>query len=270
MARDGGQPWDVEVLEERPAIDGPIDLTHWKRIVATGLPWKVRDRRTGIVLLLCPPASLIVGSSPEEFGHQSDETLCSVRIGRPFYLGQTAVTQSQWLRVMANNPSVHEGPALPVDNVSAWQCLEFAASCGAGFRFPSEAEWEYAARAGSGTAFSHASDIDPELVNFNGHHPYPGGQRGLKRGGPVEVGSLAPNRWGFHEMLGNVWEWCSALRSRVGAEDRIDTVLRGGSWGNHAFSCRCASRIVRMPEYRRMTAGFRIARDVEPGPTGST
>lgn len=266
MPRDHDLDWDMEVLEEQPPKDGAIQLTHWKRIVAAGLPWRVRDRRSGIEMLLCPAASLIVGSSIEEHGRQPDETLLSVRIGRPFYLGAMAVSQAQWLRVMPNNPSVHEGAGLPVDNISAWQCVEFAKACGRGFRFPSEAEWEYAARAGSGTPFSHADEILAEEVNYNGRHPYRDGPTGPNRRAPVPVGSLPPNRWGFHEMLGNVWEWCSALRSRVGhgTDERVDTVLRGGSWGNHAFSCRCASRIVRMPEYRRMTAGFRIARDVTP------
>ena len=263
MTKHRPQDWDCDVLDERPPIDGPMQLMAWKRIAASELPWRVRDRRSGIVMLLCPRISLIVGSSPLEVGHQPDETLLSVRIASPFYLGETAVTQAQWERLMTGNPSVHQGDDFPVENVSAWQCLDFAKRCGPGFRFPNEVEWEYACRADSSTPFSHSDWLDADEANYNGHYPYPGSPEGVKRGTTVAVRSLPPNRWGFYEMHGNVWEWCSAAPARIQAlgADGVPTVLRGGSWGNHAHSCRCASRIVRAPNYTRMTAGFRLARD---------
>jgi formylglycine-generating enzyme required for sulfatase activity len=91
---------------------------------------------------------------------------------------------------------------------------------------------------------------------------------GVSRNAAVPAGSMPPNRWGFHEMHGNVWEWCSAASSRTArlGDRRIPTVLRGGSWGNYPHSCRSASRLARIPEYRRKTAGFRLARDVTPPP----
>jgi len=241
-----------------------MQLSHLKAVAATGLPWRVQDKATGMVFLLCPRATVIIGSTALEYGHQDGDEIATEVLGRPFYLAEAPVTQSQWERVTGTNPSVHQGAALPVDNVSAWDCIEFLRSMGPGFRFPRESEWEYACRAGSETPFSHADQLDAHAVNYNGGHPYPGGAPGPNRRAPVPAGSLPPNRWGFHEMLGNVWEWCSAHPSRVvmNGDVRVQTVLRGGSWGNHAHSCRCASRLVRIPEYRRQNAGFRVARDV--------
>ena len=258
--------WDFKILDEHPPLGGDMQLTTIKRLVATGLPWRVRDRRTGIVMLLCAPDAIVVGSTAAEIGHQEDETIIAANIASPYYLGQTAVSQEQWERVMGGNPSVFQAPANPVENVSAWECLEFIRRCGPGFRFPYEVEWENACRAGSTTPFSGGTTIDAQHVNFNGSHPYPGGEPGPDRRRPVPVGSLPANRWGFHEMHGNVWEWCSAAASRKAfAGDRpIPTVLRGGSWGNHAHSCRSASRLVRVPEYRRKSVGFRVARDAPP------
>jgi formylglycine-generating enzyme required for sulfatase activity len=258
--------WDCKILDEHPPLDGRMQLTTMRRLAATGLPWRVRDRATGIVMLLCAPESLVIGSSVAEHGRQPDETLVPVTIAAPYYLGERAVTQEQWAAVMKSDPSVDPAPGHPVNNVSAWECLEFAKRCGPGFRFPHEVEWEHACRAGSSTPFSHCESIDPQEFNFNGRHMYRSHERGLRRNAAVSVGSLPPNRWGFHEMHGNVWEWCSALPSRIAriGDRMIPTVLRGGSWGNHAHSCRSASRLVRIPEYRRKTAGFRIARDAPP------
>lgn len=260
--------WDCKVLKEQPPLDGTMQLASMRRIAATGLPWRVRDQKTGIVMLLCAPESLVIGSPVSEYGRQPDETLVAVTIPAPYYLAECAVTQETWLSVMGSDPSVSPARGRPVNNVSAWDCLEFAKRCGPGFRFPHEAEWENACRAGSSTPFSHATAIDPAEVNFNGRHAYRLGPTGINRQEPVPVGSLPPNRWGFHEMHGNVWEWCSAATSRTNriGERTIPTVLRGGSWGNHAHSCRSASRLSRIPEYRRKTAGFRIARDISPPP----
>ena len=258
--------WEVDVLSKEPDGSAMLTLNTERALEALKLPWKVQDPRTGVVFILCAPGECVLGSSTEEYGHQEDESIVHCTIRKPFYLGETAVTQEQWEAIMGSNPSVHVSPGLPVDNVSAGECLEFAHRCGGGSRFPHEAEWEYACRAGSGSAFSHADDIDTDHVNFNGRHPYRGGAPGVDRRCSVPVKSMPPNRWGFHEMLGNVWEWCAAATNRVTriGDRRIETVLRGGSWGNHAHSCRCASRLARRPEYRRQNVGFRLAHDV-PG-----
>jgi formylglycine-generating enzyme required for sulfatase activity len=254
--------WDCKVLKEQPPLDGTMQLSTMKRIEATGLPWRVRDQKTGIVMLLCAPDSLVIGSAFSENGHKPDEKLLAVTIPAPYYLAECAVTQEAWARIMGSDPSVSPAPRHPVNNVSARECLEFAKRCGPGFRLPHEAEWENACRAGSTTPFSHAAIIDAIQVNckvrWNERNPE----------AAVPVGSMLPNRWGFHEMHGNVWEWCSAasLRTARRGDRRIPTVLRGGSWGNYSHSCRSASRLVRLPEYRRKIAGFRLARDVTPPP----
>jgi formylglycine-generating enzyme required for sulfatase activity len=260
--------WDCKVLKEQPPLDGTMQLAAMKRIASIGLPWRVRDQKTGIVMLLCAPDSLVIGSALSERGHQPDEKLLAVTIPAPYYLAECAVTQEAWARIMGSDPSVSPAPGHPVNNVSAWECLEFAKRCGPGFRLPHEAEWENACRAGSTTPFSHAAILDALQMNCKVRRNERTPEVGVSRDAAVPVGSMPPNRWGFHEMHGNVWEWCSAasLRTARLGDRRIPTVLRGGSWGNYSHSCRSASRLARIPEYRRKTAGFRLARDVTPPP----
>jgi formylglycine-generating enzyme required for sulfatase activity len=236
-------------------------------IAALKLPWKVRDPASGIVFLLCPPGKCTIGSSSDEEGHKDDETLIACNIKHPFYLAETTTTQEQWERITGANPSVHIGPKLPVENVSVNDCIAFTRACGPGFRFPHEVEWEYACRAGSDTPFSHANFLDAEIVNYNGRYPYRDGPPGPDRRQTVVAGSMPANVWGFHEMHGNVWEWCVAAATRVSlaSEDgdaNVPAVMRGGSWANHAHNCRSASRITRASDYSRKTAGFRMARGI--------
>ena len=257
--------WRVSVITKLPDSSVAIPPPMLEAIAALTLPWKVRDPDSGIVFLLCPPGKCTIGSSSDEEGHKDDETLIACNIKHPFYLAETTTTQEQWERITGANPSVHVGPKLPVENVSVNDCIAFTRACGPGFRFPHEVEWEYACRAGSDTPFSHANFLDAEIVNYNGRYPYRDGPPGPDRRQTVVAGSMPANAWGFHEMHGNVWEWCVAAATRVSlaSEDRdgnVPAVMRGGSWANHAHNCRSASRITRASDYSRKTAGFRMAR----------
>lgn len=259
--------WRVSVLAKIPDSSVAMLPPMLAAIAALKLPWKVRDPNTGIVFLLCPPGSCTIGSSSDEEGHKDDETHIICNIKHPFYLAATVTTQAQWKRVIGSNPSVHVGAALPVENVSVDACRAFTRACGPNFRFPHEVEWEYACRAGSDTPFSHAKYLDADMVNYNGRHPYRDGPHGPDRRQTVPAGSMPANAWGFHEMHGNVWEWCEAAATRVAlanadGETGIPTVMRGGSWANHAHNCRSASRITRASDYSRKTAGFRMARGI--------
>ena len=147
------------------------------------------------------------------------------------------------------------------------------------FRLPSEAEWEYAARAGTNTPFFFGDQITPELVNYNGEYPYRDGEVGKYRGHPVAVGSLGiPNEWGLYDVHGNVWEWCEdewhndysggyaptdgrPWVSAVG-EMAAYRVVRGGRWRGGAAYGRSAFRVGRGPGYRDDSLGFRPARSV--------
>ena len=257
--------WRVAVITKLPDSSVAMPPPMLEAIAALTLPWKVRDPDSGIVFLLCPPGKCTIGSSADEEGHKDDETLIACNIKHPFYLAETTTTQEQWERITGANPSVHVGPKLPVENVSVNDCIAFTRACGPGFRFPHEVEWEYACRAGSDTPFSHANFLDADIVNYNGRYPYRDGPPGPDRRQTVDAGSMPANAWGFHEMHGNVWEWCVAAATRVSlasadGDANVPAVMRGGSWANHAHNCRSASRITRGSDYSRKTAGFRLAR----------
>ena len=174
-----------------------------------------------------------------------------------YWLGRYAVTQRQWESVMGENPADFKGnPQSPVENVSWDDCQEFIRRvedllhCGA--RLPTEQEWEYACRAGSRTPYSWGGELNGDMANCNGTVPYGTVFEGKNEKKTVEVGRYRPNAWGFYDMHGNVWEWCS---------DRFDAgtmVIRGGSWRSSAEECRSASRRGAEPGDRINTVGFRL------------
>ncbi|WP_295436807.1 formylglycine-generating enzyme family protein, partial [uncultured Thiodictyon sp.] len=235
------------------------------------------------------PGSFLMGSSESEKGRDADETRHEVILTRGLWLAETACTQALWEAVMGENPSHAKGPQRPVEQVSWEQVQGFierlnaglAASLGASvdpaspdaaersaqrtlrFRLPTEAEWEYACRAGTMTAYSFGDDFDPKLAN-NGSET-------------VAVRSLPPNPWGFYEMHGNVWEWCQdwfgdyptgAVVDPEGAASGEGRVLRGGGWALVALYLRSAFRFLYDPGLRSLNAGFRLALGPEPGQAG--
>jgi formylglycine-generating enzyme required for sulfatase activity len=134
---------------------------------------------------------------------------------------------------------------------------------------PSEAQWEYACRAGTVTPFAFGDQIDASLVNFNGNYPYNNGKPSAYREQTVAVKSLPPNAWGLYEMHGNVWEWCQdvygtypdgAVTDPLGSATGDSRVLRGGSWFNNGRYCRYANRYFNPPAYAAYGRGFRLAR----------
>jgi formylglycine-generating enzyme required for sulfatase activity len=192
-----------------------------------------------------------------------------VKITKPFYMGKYEVTQAQWQRVMGNNPSPVKGSdKLPVETVSWDDCQDFLKkvnAMGPGvFRLPTEAEWEYACRAGTTTRF-YSGDDDGGLDAIAWH----GRNSGKK---PHEVGGKAANPFGLYDMSGNVWEWCSdwfAPYANAGETDPTGPgagtyrVLRGGSWGYAPQGCRSAQRLWSLPNSRNDAAGFRVAVDLK-------
>jgi sulfatase modifying factor 1 len=169
---------------------------------------------------------------------------------------------------MGSNPSrFTASDALPVETVSWNDCQEFVRKAGGGLRLPSEAEWEYACRAGSTSPFSFGATITPQQANYDGNLPYGGASKGLYREQTVAAGSLPANAWGLHEMHGNVWEWCEdgyaaypADGTAAPAPGAGARVLRGGSWGSYAGYCRAAFRTGIVPVYRSGDVGLRLAR----------
>jgi len=236
------------------------------RMSATQLPWRVRDRRTGIVMLLCPPGEFLMGSPASEAGRGADEFQHPVAIASPYYLSETAVTQSQWKQTMRGNPSRYKSNAEnPVERVSWHDCQRFCHT--AGLRLPSESEWEYACRAGTVTPFAFGPTVTVQQVNYDGNFPYERAPKGQYRDSVVPCGSLPANPWGFHEMHGNVWEWCedsyeprASGSQQASAGSDMERVLRGGAWNRGAVACRSACRSHGRSEESLSRWGFRVAR----------
>ncbi len=221
------------------------------------------------------PGTFIMGSPSEEPERDDDETQHMVTLTQGFYMGVTEVTQAQWEKVMGNNPSHHKDcDDCPVEEVSWQDCQKFIKKLnrieGTGkYRLPTEAEWEYACRAGTTTPFDAGRCLLMDQANYDGKHPLPGCQKGLYRGRTVPVASFAPNAWGLFDMHGNVWEWCQDwygdypsghARDPEGPSSGSYRVFRGGSWNCYARGCRSASRSRYIPAYRGSDIGFRLTR----------
>jgi formylglycine-generating enzyme required for sulfatase activity len=253
---------EVLVAEPDPAV--VTDSATRSRISATKLPWKVRDRKTGMIMLLVPPGDFEMGSPPDEPRRGTNEHQHHASISKAFYLGQTEVTQDEWKRMRGGNPAQFTGGENPVEQVSWNDCQAFCSS--AGMRLPTEVEWEYACRAGTQTPYFSGAASNPDEINYDGSLPYGGGPKGVYRERTVECGSLPHNPWGFREMHGNVWEWCQdafeieAARVQSGREGTGQRVVRGGSWYDDAINCRSASRLEMSPGYTSNLIGFRAAR----------
>ena len=201
----------------------------------------------------CPAGTFMMGSPVSEEGRYDNETQHRVTLSHGFWMLKTEVTQKMWKGVMKNNPSSFKGDKLPVEQVSWNDCQEYikklnellAGTPGAptGFKFslPMEAQWEYACRAGTTTAYHFGNTLNKEQANFGGG---PGAQT-------KEVGSYPPNAWGLYDMHGNVREWCSdnyaqhprgVVIDPVGSLENPLRGLRGGSYLHQAAQCRSAWR----------------------------
>jgi len=228
----------------------------------------------GMKFVRIPAGSFMMGSPSGEPGHESDETQHRVSISNSFYMQTTEVTQGQWKAVMGSNPSKFTdcGDDCPVEQVS-WDDIQgFIKKLnqkGEGtYRLPTEAEWEYAARAGSTTAFANGGisetgcGNEPNLSKMGWYC----GNAGSKT---HEVGQKSPNAWGLYDMHGNVWEWCAdwkgdyptgAVTDPTGPSSGSYRVLRGGGWSSLAGYCRTASRSNISPGGGSYYCGFRLVR----------
>jgi len=236
----------------------------------------------GMKLVLIPKGTFMMGSPESEEGRKENETQHEVTISEDYYLGVYEVTQAQYEKVMGKNPSYFQGAKvgnenadLPVESVSWDDTVEFCKKlsdlpeekkAGRLYRLPTEAEWEYARRAGSKTAYS----FDDE----EGLLPEYGWFKRNSSGRTHTVGILEPNAWGLYDMHGNVWEWCSdrygeypqgAVSDPSGPKEGSIRVVRGGSWNGGAADCRSAFRFGGAPSFRGYSLGFRVALSSQSG-----
>ncbi len=203
-----------------------------------------------------PAGTFQMGSPEKEEGRKTYEVEHKVTLTRGFWLAVHLVTQASWRKLMGKNSCKVIGNDLPVDNISWHECQEFLLKLGKQenqtYRLPTEAEWEYACRAGTTTPFSTGITISTDQANYNGKFPYGKGQKGLNRAKTSPVGSFRPNGWGLYDMHGNLMEMCldwfgpypqSAVTDPQGVDSGQDRVLRGGAFNNRALNLRSAYRI---------------------------
>jgi uncharacterized protein (TIGR02996 family) len=225
-----------------------------------------------------PAGTFLMGSPSKEKQRGTTESpRHQVRLSQGFYLAVHPVTQAAWQVVMGSNPSHFKGSDQPVEQVSWDDCQEFlrrwSESDGQAYRFPTEAEWEYACRAGTTSPFSFGETISTDQANYNGNYSYGKGKAGLHRRKTTTVGCFTPNALGLSDMHGNVWEWCNDWYGAYTESKIVDPqgpangeyrVLRGGSFDDGAELVRSASRFVDvLPTVRSHRLGFRAARAME-------
>ena len=226
--------------------------------------------KTQSEMILIPGGTFLMGSS--EITHEGPQHEVTVS---PFLMGRYPVTQAQYQAIMGNNPARFKGDYRPVEQVSWNDAMEFcdrlSKKLGQPYTLPSEAQWEYACRAGTTTPFHFGETITTDLANYNGTYTFASGPKGVFRQETTEVGSFPPNGFGLYDMHGNVWEWCldhfhdsyngapADGSAWVTGGDSDFRMLRGGSWYFDPGDCRCASRLNLFPDIRYFPyGGFRV------------
>jgi formylglycine-generating enzyme required for sulfatase activity len=231
-----------------------------------------------MTMVKIPAGKFTMGSPASEQDRTSYESPEHGVTVPEFYCGQTLVTQAQWQSIMGNNPSQFKGDdKLPVDSVSWLDAMDFcqklSQKTGRAYRLPSEAEWEYACRAGTKTPFAFGETITPAVVNYNGSYPYASAAKGGYRQKTTPVGIFPANGFGLYDMHGNLWEWCldewvdnynnsstdgSAREGISRSANDSQRLLCGGSWANAARYCRSAFRVSYAASDRVYTYGLRV------------
>ena len=270
---DMGVDWDNKYTE-----DGRVEVIA-NRIAPDdhggSSPGEDYDGGSGLEMIWVDPGTFLMGSLASEPNRRSDETQHEVTLTQGYWLGRHEVTQALYEEVMGVNPSNFKGPELPVEKVSWDDAIAFTQKLnqreldagrlpeGFGYSLPTEAQWEYACRAGTTTTYSFGASITPEQANFK--------DSGL--GKTTDVGSYPANEWGFHDLHGNVWEWTAdwhgnypagTVSDPAGAETGSLRVNRGGSWYSNGRHLRSAFRTGLTPDYRRNILGFRLSLQILP------
>lgn len=268
---------------ETVKVDANGNVTERRKGRAQGYSEVINGVQLEMVLI--PAGTFQMGSPATEEHRSSDEGPQHQVTVQQFYLGKHEVTQAQWRAVaglpkvkidLNPDPSNFKGDNLPVEYLSWDEAVEFCARLSKGtgreYRLPNEAEWEYAARAGTQTPFAFGETITPDIVNYDGRFPYAGAAKGINRDKTTAVGSLGvANGFGLYDMHGNVNEWCQDVwhDSYEGAPtdgsawesggEQVGRVLRGGTWNSYgAWLSRSAARIVVTPGLRHGSLGFRV------------
>jgi formylglycine-generating enzyme required for sulfatase activity len=263
---------------------------------------KVITNALGMKLALIPAGKFLMGSPATEMERQENELQHEVTITKPFYMGVYTVTQGEYEKLMGKNfvngryvkwgadpffNAAHGGgPDHPAENLQWYAAVEFCKRlsnlpeekrAGHVYRLPTEAEWEYACRAGTKTTFCYGDALSSREANFNGNYPYGGAAKGPYLRKTAKVGSYKPNAFGLYDMHGNVWQWCAdwydpkfyrnspkedpqgpLLGALSTGYNDFYRVIRGGSWLDEGRACRAAYRYRAMPHDAYRIVGFRV------------
>lgn len=276
-------------------LSGGVNATNYPVRFAAAGPNLANDicRTTELWLRLILPGTFTMGSPTNELGHDSGETQHAVTLTKPFYMGVFEMTQKQYALVMGSNPSMAKDDMRPVERVAYndirgtslgtnWPAHaqvdtdsflgKIRVRTALTFDLPTEAQWEYACRAGATTAFNNGRDLsshdqDAAMDEVGRYYYNWNDGKGGYSSGHTKVGSYVPNAWGLYDMHGNVWEWCldwygsyatGAVTNPVGSASGFNRVLRGGNYSYGAQYCRSAYRICSIPSYRYSYGGFRL------------
>ena len=299
--RRGQEERDRKALIESAAIPGSalIQISADRgALVRVGNEWQQKTERItvsgyeqelaegiAISMVQIPAGSFQMGSPATEAERGSGEGPQHRVQLQSFFLGQTPVTQAQWKEVASwpevdlklnSNHADFKGANRPVETVSWEEAMEFCRRLSQrtklSYTLPSEAQWEYACRAGTTSPFAFGDTLMPDLANYDGNIVYGSGPKGQFQQETTEVGSFAANAWGLQDMHGNVWEWCldhwhddywgapSDGSAWVYGSNQTMRLLRGGSWNNNPRNCRSANRNRRHQDNRNNNVGFRLCR----------
>ncbi len=240
-----------------------------KRLEDARLAMEKMKRLIGKPITVTSVSMEMLWVKPGTFGMGTSSSECTVTFSQGFWLGKYEVTQAEWQKVMGSNPSSYKGADRPVESVSWTDVTSFCVKlteveskagrlpAGMAYQLPTEAQWEYACRAGTTTAYAFGDELTAKDANFD-----------ESVGETTDVGNYRANGWGFHDMHGNVWEWCAdwygdyprgATRDPVGPAVGSIRVLRGGSWNGTALGARSALRYRAEPADSLSILGFRLS-----------
>jgi len=263
---DGSAPPPIRKMEMRPTAtsSGPQSVT------------VILDKNLELQLNHIPAGAFVMGSPTDEPERKSDEQEHNVTISRPFYMGATLVAAAEYQVVTGGSPArgrEGESPAEVTWSDAVRFCNALTRNTGRKFRLPTEAEWEYACRAGTTTPFNTGAIITTDQANFDGKFVYPGGHLGEYRRGPTPVRTFKPNEWGLFDTHGNAYQWCSdwygpypsgAVTDPQGPDAGNTRVIRGGKYGSGPRYIRSGARYSYNPNNSSVVFGFRVVMEADP------
>jgi formylglycine-generating enzyme required for sulfatase activity len=250
----------------------------WARYLRRKVEEKV-EIGTGVTMtfVLVPPGKFNMGSPEDEKGRDEDETLHTVTLTEPFYLGKYEVTQAQYQALTGKNPSHFKGANLPVETLSWEEARSYAEKLTKKrgdkqvYRLPTEAEWEYSCRGGRPSSqpfgIGDGLSLSSREANFDGNHPYGAAVKGPYLKKTSAVGSYTANALGLYDLHGNLWEWCADwygsypkghVTNPSGPSEGSDRVIRGGGWFRHGTDCTASARYRIEPGKAHYSLGFRL------------